>query len=73
MTVSAQTYWLLEKVGDDRPYYFTVYLGHLTFSADANDAIQFARQQDAEAIGAEMFDGQHVAAREFSARGAATA
>src|ERR1017187_6647756 len=48
--------WLLEKLGEDRPYYFTCYLGRPTFSADVNDAVQFARQQDAELIGAELFD-----------------
>ena len=42
--------WLLEKTGEDRPYYFTAYLGSLTFSADVNDAVQFARQQDARTV-----------------------
>ena len=54
--------WLLEKLGEDRPYYFTCYLGRPTFSADVNDAVQFARQQDAELIGAELFDGQQTRA-----------
>ena len=39
--------WLIEKVGLDRPYYFTVYLGEVTYSADVNDAVRFSREQDA--------------------------
>jgi hypothetical protein len=39
--------WVIEKVGLDRPYYFTVYLGGMTYSADVNDAVRFARELDA--------------------------
>jgi hypothetical protein len=57
-----ETGWLVEKRGLGRPYWLTAYLGQLTFSADANDAIRFSRRQDAEAIIAELYDqDSHVA------------
>jgi len=58
-----KTAWLLEKVGEDRPYYFTAYLGHLISSADVNDAVRFSRRQDAELINEEMFNGKMRAVR----------
>ena len=44
-----QQAWLMEiaELGLDRPYWLTCYLGELTYSADVNDAICFARREDA--------------------------
>lgn len=42
--------WVIVNTGLDRPYYFTVYLGEMTYSADINDAVRFAREQDAGAM-----------------------
>jgi hypothetical protein len=42
--------WVIVTTGLDRPYYFTVYLGEMTYSADLNDAVKFAREQDAVAM-----------------------
>lgn len=39
--------WVIATTGLDQPYYFTVYLGEMTYSADLNDAVKFAREQDA--------------------------
>jgi hypothetical protein len=39
--------YLIETTVLDKPYWFTVYLGEMTFSADRNDAVQFARKEDA--------------------------
>ena len=41
--------WLIEsaELGLDRSYWLTCYLGELTYSADANDAIGFSRREDA--------------------------
>ena len=39
--------WVIEDTALDRPYWFTVYLGEMTYSADVNDAVRFAREQDA--------------------------
>jgi hypothetical protein len=39
--------YLIETTVLDRSYYFTVCTGEMTFSADRNDAVQFAREQDA--------------------------
>ena len=39
--------YLIETTVLDKSYWFTVYLGEMTYSADRNDAVQFAREQDA--------------------------
>ena len=39
--------YLIENTGLDRPYWFTIYLGEMTYSADKNDAERFAREEDA--------------------------
>jgi len=48
--VSLEFGWVIVTTGLDRPYYFTVYLGEMTYSADLNDAVKFAREQDATAM-----------------------
>jgi hypothetical protein len=39
--------WLIARTDLERTYWFTVYLGELTFSSDVNDAVRFCREQDA--------------------------
>jgi len=45
--VGEVTAWLIENYVIDRPYWLTVYLGEMTYSADVNDAIRFSSPGDA--------------------------
>ncbi len=50
-----ETGWLIENTGLNMPYYFTVYQGVMTYSADPNDAIRFSRKEDAEMMLTEKY------------------
>lgn len=49
--------WLVEKRDAHGLCWLPAYLGQLTFSYDINDAVRFARPQDAAAINEELFSG----------------
>ena len=47
--------WLLEYTVSGRLYYFTCTNGTPTWTHDVNQAVCFARKQDAELVAAELF------------------